>query len=211
MGVPVVLGTKTAPLPDRLAGVMTGAAGVDMAPYRDRLVPGAFAEHLTSWAATFDNASQTKLTAWIDAGAAGSVGTVTEPYAIWTKFPRAAVFERYLGGQTLLESLVQSIASPFQSLIVGDPLCRPWGRALEGLKVETEWEGATLRIRVDGTDPRRTDHHLFLNGVRMDGNGPVWSFPFSSAPTRPIELLLHVRHNWAPPETAFVRKTVAAP
>ena len=210
LDVPVILGDKSADLPDELLGVMTGAASVNVDRYRGKLVPGAFAEHLTSFAAKFDTPGQTKLTEWIDAGAAGSVGTVTEPFAIWTKFPRAAVFERYRGGHTLLESLTQSIASPYQSLIVGDPLCRPWGRELAPLSLDARWEGDTLHVAATaGHSPNRTDRHLFLNGRRVDGDGPEWALPFDTPPKRPVELILHARHNWAPPETGFVRKTVA--
>jgi hypothetical protein len=211
MGVASVTTNQPATLPKPLIGVMTGAAGINMNGYKGKLVPGSFAEHLTSFAATFDTPGQTKLTEWIAAGAAGSVGTVTEPFAIWTKFPRAAVFERYLSGQTLLESVTQSIASPWQSLIVGDALCRPWGEPLAGLKVETRWHKNTLHITAHCTDPDRTEFHLFLNGARIQEPGPVWRFDFPRPPAKPLELILHARYNWSPPETGSVRQQIPAP
>jgi hypothetical protein len=211
--IDVYLGSSTQALPEKLAGVMTGAAGVDMKPYEGRLVPGAFAEHLTSFAATFDTPGQTKLTAWIKTGAAGSVGTVTEPYAIWTKFPRAAVFERYLSGQTLLEAVTQSIASPYQALIVGDPLCRPWGKPLKPFDLTATWEKNTLSVTANvGYDPDRTERHLFVDGKRVQGNGPVWSIPLDPAKRKKdVELILHARYNWSPPETGWIKKEIPLP
>jgi len=186
---------------------------VNTQPYRSRLVPGAFAEHLTSFAATFDTPGQTKLTEWIDAGAAGSVGTVTEPYSLWTKFPMAVVFERYLAGNTLLEALSQSIASPYQSLIVGDPLCRPWGKELKDLGLETKWKGSTLVVRAtDAPAGGGTDLHLHLNGHRVPGDGPEWSIETSSEETGPqVNLLLHARYLWAPPEIGVAYRRLDTP
>ena len=87
------------------------------------------AEHLTSYAAIFyGHTYQTKMTAWLQAGAAFSAGTVTEPLSIWTKFPHARVFVHYASGCTVLEALAQSMASPLQSIAIGDPLLAPWGR-----------------------------------------------------------------------------------
>jgi uncharacterized protein (TIGR03790 family) len=91
-------------------------------------LPGCMGEHLTSCGAMFDYHDQVKLTWWIRAGATASAGTVTEPNAIWTKFPNARFFAHYGRGCTLLESFFQSIGSPLQILLVGEPLARPWTR-----------------------------------------------------------------------------------
>jgi hypothetical protein len=84
------------------------------------------AEHLTSAAAVFHSDNQTKLTAWIRAGATASCGSVTEPYAIWEKFPTAHFYYHYASGSTMIESFYQSIKSPLQILLVGEPLAAPW-------------------------------------------------------------------------------------
>lgn len=212
-GVPVHLATRAEPPPDRMIGVMKGAANVPVQRYRGRLAPGSFAEHLTSFAGTFHNDSQTKMTRWIEAGAAATAGTVDEPFAIWTKFPLVEIFERHMLGNTILESLSQSVGSPYQSLFLGDALSRPWGKTLEGITLETEWEERTLLVRAQGirADPGVT-LHLFVNGNPAKANGGVWRWEATPEDTgAELELLLHARKVWAPPETTVIRERVRTP
>lgn len=107
-----------------LAGVMVGQAQPDTSRFTP-FAPGAIADHLTSLAAVFHSPGQTKLTAWLLAGACSAAGTVTEPYSIWTKFPAARIFSHYANGCTLLESYYLSVRSPLQLFMVGDPLMAP--------------------------------------------------------------------------------------
>jgi hypothetical protein len=135
-------------------GIMAGAAELDPARL-PRLVPGSLAEHLTSYAAIFyGHTYQTKLSAWLQAGAAGSAGTVTEPMSIWTKFPHARMFVHYASGCTLLESLAQAVASPLQLVAVGDPLLAPWtkpqGLTLINLNDETEGLKGAVEFAASG-------------------------------------------------------------
>jgi hypothetical protein len=110
-----------------VAGLMTGRADFDWQGSRSAVVPGAICENLTSFGAVFTpTAGQTPLSAFIRAGAAGSSGTVTEPYAIQAKFPHPSIQLHYARGATLAEAFYQSVQSPYQLLVVGDPLCRPW-------------------------------------------------------------------------------------
>lgn len=108
-----------------ITGVLAGSADVTPAAC-GRYAPGSFADHLTSAAAEFETASQTKLTAWIDAGATASAGTVTEPRAIWTKFPHARLFVHAAAGCSMIESFFQAVRCPMQILAVGEPLSAPW-------------------------------------------------------------------------------------
>lgn len=114
-----------------LAGFMTGARTVPTSSLQ--FMPGAYADHLTSFGAAFDRQEQTKATEWLQSGAAASSGTVVEPYAIWTKFVNANFFVHYLNGCTAIESIYQATACPLQLLPVGDPLCRPWAPAMKPL------------------------------------------------------------------------------
>ena len=50
-------------------GVMTGNATLPIETENMTLLPGSFCDHLTSWAATFDNGSQTTVASWIRKGA----------------------------------------------------------------------------------------------------------------------------------------------
>ncbi len=103
-----------------LTGVMTGLENVKPADF-GTFAPGAMAEHLTSWSAEFQK-RQSKCTEWLKAGATVTAGMVTEPYNNWAKFPHARFFAHYGAGCTAMESFYQSIASPFQVLLLGDPL-----------------------------------------------------------------------------------------
>lgn len=116
--------TNAFPSQAHMLGFMTGnrTAPPELATYE----PGAYTDHLTSFAAAFENAAQTKLSEWIRHGATASSGTVTEPYSIWHKFPNAYIFLHQLKGGTMIESIYQSIRCPLQLLPVGDPLSKPW-------------------------------------------------------------------------------------
>ena len=110
-----------------VAGLMTGTAEFDWAASKSTIVPGAICDNLTSYGGIFTaTVGQTPLSAFIRAGAAGSSGTVIEPYALQAKFPHPAIQLHYARGATLAEAFYQSVQSPYQLLVVGDPLCRPW-------------------------------------------------------------------------------------
>lgn len=109
----------------RILGVMDGAEKIYAAAC-GRFVPGAVADHFTSFAARFDTANQSKMTDWISAGATATAGTVTEPYSLWTKFPSAFFYVHYVVGCSIIESYYQSVACPLQLCMIGDPLCTPW-------------------------------------------------------------------------------------
>ena len=88
--------------------------------------PGAMAEHLTSWAGVFEYSRQVKLTAWLRAGASSSGGTITEPLALWPKFPHARYYVHSASGCTAIESWYQALAMPQQQILIGDPLSKPF-------------------------------------------------------------------------------------
>jgi hypothetical protein len=112
-----------------IAGAMVGVATFDMAASGGRILPGAICEHLTSGGGIVKwGVGQTPLTEFLRHGAAGASGTVAEPYAIQAKFPDPFIQVHYVRGASLAEAFYQSVAGPYQLLIVGDPLCRPWGK-----------------------------------------------------------------------------------
>lgn len=97
----------------------------------NRFLPGAAADHLTSFAGLLPGANgQMPATDWLAAGATASYGTVEEPCNHAEKFSRASVLiEHYLRGATLIEAYWKSVAWPGQGLFVGEPLARPWSQA----------------------------------------------------------------------------------
>lgn len=108
-------------------GIMTGLAAPDVDNASLGLVPGSFADHLTSYAATFDTSSQTKMSRWIAKGASGTSGAVEEPCNYPGKFPHARLHVFYQQGLSLGEAWFRSLGyAPFQTLFVGDPLTRPF-------------------------------------------------------------------------------------
>ena len=110
-----------------VAGLTTGIANFNWPASGCAVVPGAICENLTSFGAVFTPAApQTPLSDFIRAGAAGSSGTITEPYALQAKFPHPSIHLHDARGATLAEAFYQSVQSPYQLLVVGDPLCRPW-------------------------------------------------------------------------------------
>jgi len=113
-------------------GAMVGAADFDWKASKSTILPGAICEHFTSFGGDLHSGSyQTPLSVWLRYGAAASSGTVTEPYAVAYKFPWPMMQVHYARGCTVAESFYQSISSPYQLLIVGDPLCRPWANIPE--------------------------------------------------------------------------------
>jgi len=90
-------------------------------------LPGAVADHLTSFGGRLTDSSQMSSLRWLDAGATGSYGTVVEPCNYAAKFPHPGLFlTYYLRGDTLIESYWRSVAMPGQGLFIGEPLARPW-------------------------------------------------------------------------------------
>jgi hypothetical protein len=149
-------------------GLVTGSASVDTTTPR-RFLPGAMAEHLTSFGAAFDTGDQTKITEWIRAGATASAGTVTEPMALWPKFPHARFFTHLASGCTTLESFYLSLRCPLQTLLVGDPLAAPWAPvsriSLQGIDTGRLRDRTTVTAVVQARHGEMFNRYLFL----MDG------------------------------------------
>ena len=90
-------------------------------------LPGALADHLTSFGGDLQNTAQMSSQRWLEAGATASYGTVSEPCNYWQKFPNPTVLlRRYLTGMTALEAYWGSVAWPAQGLFIGDPLAAPY-------------------------------------------------------------------------------------
>ncbi len=101
----------------------------------NRFLPGAAADHLTSFGGLLPGANgQMPATDWLMAGATASYGTVEEPCNHVEKFPKASVLiEHYQRGATLIEAYWKSVAWPGQGLFVGEPLARPWNQPAEAV------------------------------------------------------------------------------
>ncbi|MEZ5543413.1 MAG: TIGR03790 family protein [Pseudomonadota bacterium] len=90
-------------------------------------LPGAIADHLTSAGGQLTDSRQMSSLRWLEAGATGSYGSVTEPCNYVQKFPRPnIVINRYLNGETLLEAYWKSVQWPGQGVFIGEPLASPF-------------------------------------------------------------------------------------
>jgi hypothetical protein len=112
----------------KLMGAMLGSANYEWPLAGNQLLPGSIADNLTSTSGVLHQENgQTSMMELLRGGAAGTSGTVTEPYALQFKFPTPLMYAYYAAGATLAEAFYLSVESPYQLLIVGDPLCRPYG------------------------------------------------------------------------------------
>lgn len=152
-------------------GIMAGTAKFDFAQSGSRILPGAICEHLTSLGGDLrSSAGQTPLTEFLRYGAAGASGTVTEPLALQYKFPLASLQLHYARGCSLAESFYQSVAGPYQLLIVGDPLCQPWAVApavtIEGIEPGQTVQGnLTISAKLETAPSRRVAMlEMFVDG-----------------------------------------------
>jgi uncharacterized protein (TIGR03790 family) len=116
-------------LPER-KNLMFYETGAKKLPSLEKLqfLPGAIADHQTSFAGRgIIDDDQTKAHRWLEAGATGTYGTVSEPCNLIEKFPNPAIFvPLYLSGETLGEAYAKSVAQSQQGLFMGDPLAKPF-------------------------------------------------------------------------------------
>lgn len=92
-------------------------------------LPGAIADHLTSFGGMLTDSSQMSALKWLEAGATASYGTVVEPCNFPQKFADPAiVIRRYIEGESLIEAYWKSVAWPGQGVFVGEPLATPYRR-----------------------------------------------------------------------------------
>lgn len=153
--------------------------------------PGAIIENFTSYGGVLSGQYakiQSMLTLFLKHGAIASSGTVCEPFAFLEKFPHPLIQLHYARGCSVAEAFYQSVLSPYQLLIVGDPLCAPWAvppevtvRGLETTKAVT----GTIEFQVEAESRkghRIRNFEVFIDGilaqrrlpgqpVRIDTNG----------------------------------------
>lgn len=165
---------------DNVLGAQTGTPGFDWTKSGSQFLPGAIADNLTSFGGVMTAGSpQTKLTEFIKAGAAGSSGTVTEPYALQFKFPKPQMYVDYAQGASLAEAFYLNVEGPYQLLIVGDPLCRPFSSAprpqmpSEGLRyLENDKETLTISVETSGANYQDWKDNKTLASDRVESLMP---------------------------------------
>ncbi len=180
----------SSPMPNNrgdVAGAMTGVANYSWASTRSTILPGAICENFTSFGGQMaEGSGQTPFTEFLRYGAAGSSGTIEEPYAMAEKFPWPEIQVHYARGCSLAEAYYQTVFAPAQLLIVGDPLCRPWANIpkvqVAGVKANDKVSG-TLALKPEAQAPGggSIDHYeLFVDGRRQAAAQPGQSLDWNS-------------------------------
>ncbi len=160
---------------DDVMGLMSGVPDFSWSRTRSTILPGAICENFTSYGGILiEGQSQTPLTEFLRYGAAGSSGTVVEPYAIAAKFPSPQIHVHYARGSSLAEAFYQSLSAPAQQLILGDPLCQPWANIpqvqVAGIPADGIVQG-TLKLDPRATvagDAKIDRFELYVDGRRAD-------------------------------------------
>ncbi len=158
-----------------LAGFHHGLRSVDNLG-TSSVLPGAYGDTLTSFGGDLlddiDTAHQhTSALDWIDAGFAGSLGTVVEPCNYTNKFTQSRVHYWYARGFSLGEAAMMAVQNPYQSVLAGDPLTAPYARRstveVEGLSPGDTVGGAVpLTITASAFSP---DHPIDRIDLFIDG------------------------------------------
>ena len=184
-----------------VAGVTIGSADFAWEKSGSKLLPGAIGDNLTSYGGALgEGDGQTPLTEFIRHGAAGASGAVTEPFAIQAKFPAPFIHWHYAQGCSLAEAFYQSLAAPYQLLIVGDALCTPWKKELTVLPGAADLApGSVLKGRLQISPTTRSSDgitaaafELYLDGRRI-ASGPAGAsldFNTADATDGPHELVI---------------------
>lgn len=164
---------------------LTGLANVANLPTL-QFRPGALADTLTSTGGLLPGANgQMPVTAWLDAGATASYGTVEEPCNFQQKFARASVIvDQYWRGATAIEAYWKAVQWPGQGLFVGEPLAQPFRDGPSFAIVGGEYRIRTRALRPGGqyllqyrlsgaTDWTTLASFTGVRGQALDGRAPL--------------------------------------
>ena len=197
------------PASGRTAGIMAGRETLPAS--KVEFAPGAFADHLTSSAASYQIAHQTKVSEWFRRGATASAGTVTEPRATWQKFPMASVFLHQRRGCSMIEAIYLATACPLQLLPVGDPLASPCAVRPEPriAGADTVAPGGDVELRAECADASRMRFDWLIDG-RYAGRGAELRLSLPPGRHR-VRLVARGRGDVRVPGEAEVRLDVPAP
>jgi len=152
-------------------GLVIGTPAFDWRSSKSTILAGAYCDNFTSFGGIFTDHNQTRLSEFLRAGAAGASGMVVEPRAVPEKFPHPFTQVHYARGCTLAEAYYQGVFCPFQLLLVGDPLCRPWANipriTVDGVTADAVIGGtATLTPHGNVAGGTVDRFEVFVNGVR---------------------------------------------
>ena len=135
--------------------------------------PGALADQLTSYGGyLYEDYGQTTALQYLNAGAAGSYGTVIEPCAYLQKFPSPQDYFCQARGFSMAECYYQSVTNPYQGVLLGEPLAAPFaqapGASWSNLPANALLSGTTnLSLQINAADSAHPVQQvdLFVDGT----------------------------------------------
>jgi len=176
-------------------------------------VPGAMADSLTSFGGViFGPNDHTIALVFLNAGAAGSYGTVVEPCAYLEKFPSSQNYFYQSRGFNIAECYYQSLAYPYEGILLGEPLAAPFAQPANGA-----WINLTNNQVLHGTTNLSlqfiaADHTRPLGQVDLFLDG-IWLQTLTNLPPRQANILYvtanGAKTNYMIPASATI-KTVAS-
>jgi uncharacterized protein (TIGR03790 family) len=139
-------------------------------------LPGAIADHLTSYGGQLTNSGQMSALRWLEAGATGSYGTVNEPCNYTEKFPQASVLiPHYFGGESLIEAYWKSVQWPGQGIFIGEPLANPYRDSMtmvgDEMEITVRWLVAGRTYQVESANAPSGPFSVVLSGISADPTG----------------------------------------
>jgi len=154
-------------------------------------VPGALADHLTSYAGSLFDNGQMSLVHFLDAGAAASYGTVSEPCSYTSKFPQASILvANYFKGASALEAYSKSVYAPGEGHVAAnDPLARPY-KTKAALDANNEVHITTTQLvpgqtyTISGSDSLNGTYTTLVSNISVSApsiqdiqvSGPMYAF-----------------------------------
>ncbi len=182
-----ILDDKVPRQKDDVLGACLGKAAYNWASTKSRLLPGAIVDNLTSFGGILsENATQTPLSEPLKYGAAGSSGTVIEPYAMIDKFPHPTMYLHYFRGCSLAESFYLAVRAPYQLLLVGDPLCQPFARipvvATDDVRPGQSVSGEVTLTPTAQASPNAgvARFEIYIDGIKRHTGPPGDTYRFDS-------------------------------
>ena len=146
-------------------GAEIGSSGYS-APNGSNYLPGSWADCLTSFGANYTtDAVQTQMSMLIQAGCAGSSGTVDEPSATQYRFPLSDIWVFQHDGSTLGEAFYKSVYEPDLILFQGDLLSQAFADIPQVSFTSAPASGATVNGTISVSASASLSNPLTATGI----------------------------------------------
>jgi uncharacterized protein (TIGR03790 family) len=173
-------------------------------------VPGSLADNVTSYGGLiFQDSGHLNILSLLQAGAAGTYGTVVEPCNYLEKFPAPMSYFYQARGFTLGECYYLCVTNPYEGLIMGDPLAAPFAKPASGawsnLPTNALLSGTTnISLQFTASD---SGHPLQQVDLFLDG---LWLQTLTNIPPRQNDVLTVMIRGQPTNYTVGANETIAS-